>query len=395
MKIYKNKNVYEESLDRIRYLFDEFPNVIVSISGGKDSTVILHLAKKVAKEKNRLPLKVMWIDQEGEWEGTVDYCKGVMEDKDVEPYWFQMPMVITNNASSTNRYSHCWKEEEKENWIHPQHPLSIKENKYGTERFHKLFKAIIDKEFKNQKACYFSGVRTEETPKRYVSVTASLTYKGITWGKILNTKQEHYTFNPIYDWSYTDVWKCINDNNLKYNRVYDEMYKKGVQIKDMRISNVHHETSIQALLLIQEIEPQTWNKVSKRIGGANTIKHLKNSSFRAPKEYPYMFNSWEEYARHLLEHLVFEEKYKEKLKKIIEKDKKLYTDEKIKRALYREVINTILSNDWDFTKLANFRIRPENGVYRKYKKGLRGLEMLDYPKFLTNEMVEEIKNANK
>ena len=126
MKIYNNENVLEAALYRIRYLFDEFPNVIVGFSGGKDSTATLNLALQVAAEKNRLPLKVLFIDQEAEWQGTIDYVTKVMTDDRVEPMWYQMPMVITNNASSYNRYSYCWDEKEKDHWIHDKHPLSIK-----------------------------------------------------------------------------------------------------------------------------------------------------------------------------------------------------------------------------------------------------------------------------
>ena len=85
MKIFQKQNVWDAALERIRWLFDEFPNVIVNFSGGKDSTVCLHLALKVAEEKNRLPLKVAWIDQEAEWQATSDYVQSVMEDKRVEP----------------------------------------------------------------------------------------------------------------------------------------------------------------------------------------------------------------------------------------------------------------------------------------------------------------------
>ena len=120
MKIYLNENVNVKSIDRINYLFDQFENVVVGFSGGKDSTTCLNLCLQVATERNRLPLSVLWIDQEAEWQGTVDYCELIMSRPDIKPYWLQMPMVITNNASSYERYSNCWDESKKDLWIHPK-----------------------------------------------------------------------------------------------------------------------------------------------------------------------------------------------------------------------------------------------------------------------------------
>jgi len=105
MKFYSNTNVYDESIKRIEYFFNEFEEVVVGFSGGKDSTVTLHLALEVAERLNKLPLKVLFIDQEAEWQGTVDYVKKVMYNPKVKPMWFQMPIVITNNASTEHRYS--------------------------------------------------------------------------------------------------------------------------------------------------------------------------------------------------------------------------------------------------------------------------------------------------
>ena len=399
MKIFNSQNVFDASLDMIRYLFDEFENVVVGYSGGKDSTIILNLALQVAKEKDRLPLPVLFIDQEAEWQGTIDMVKKVMYNKDVKPYWFQIPMVMTNNASSFERYSYIWKKGAEDKFIHPLDEISIKENKYGTDRFHQLFAAIFKGEFKGTKSCYISGVRTEESPKRLMSLTHNLTYKWITWGKILDKGNEHYTFYPIYDWNYTDVWKAIHDNGWEYNRIYDEMYRHGNTISEMRISNLHHETAIQSLLLVQEIEPETWQKLSNRIQGANTIKHLKFDSFVCPEELPPMFESWKEYALHLSETIIQEQSNRDALMKKIDSCKDIYTGDEISRIFYRTIINTILSSDWDFTKIANFEIRQETNSYRQYKKGVYKREMIKYAKYLTMDeqihLIDEIEKSTK
>lgn len=380
MKIYSSKTVLESAIDRISYLFDEFENIVIGFSGGKDSTVTLNLALSVAEKKNRLPLTVMFIDQEAEWQGTIDYVTKVMSDSRIKPMWFQMPMVITNNASSYDRYSYCWKKEDEYKWIHPQNNISIKENVYGTNRFHELFAKIFKYHFKDKKSCYLAGVRTEENPKRFVALTSSQTYKFITWGKVLDKKLNHFTFYPIYDWSYTDIWKYIYDNGLDYNKVYDGLYNNGVSIMEMRISNLHHETAIQSLLLVQEIEPDTWNKISDRIPGASSIKHIKKNSFQCPADLPNMFSSWEEYAIYLANNIIQDQSNRDKLFNKIKSDRHFYGQlgSLAYRPYWTTVINTILSSDWDFTKYQNKLLSKEFDTYRRFHKNHNNINKEKY-----------------
>src|SRR3990167_8304037 len=237
MKIYCTKNVFDAGLDRIRWLFDEFPNIIVGFSGGKDSTVIFNLCMMVAKEKNRLPLKVFFLDQEAEWQATIDQVTLVMENPDVTPLWFQMPIRLFNATSTTEHWLNCWDKADEHRWMRPQVPYSIHENTYGTDRFGKIFAAILKKDFPDTKTCYIAGVRTEESPTRHCALTHSAKYKWATWGSGLNRKLEHYTFYPLYDWSYSDIWKAIHANGWHYNAIYDAMYSYGVPVMKMRVSN--------------------------------------------------------------------------------------------------------------------------------------------------------------
>jgi predicted phosphoadenosine phosphosulfate sulfurtransferase len=393
MKIFKKTNVLEEALTRINYLFDEFPNVVVGFSGGKDSTVCLNLTLKVARERNRLPLKVMWIDQEAEWQGTADYCEEVFNNPDIEPLWFQMPMKWYNNVSSYDSFIKIWDEDKPEQWIREKSPMSIKENKYLEFGFHELFENILKHHYPNEKTCYIAGVRAEESPRRKLAMTRDLTYKDITWGKRLYVQYEHYTFYPIYDWSYTDVWKSIHEHNWEYNNVYNEMYRHGVSLNEMRISNLHHETAIQSMLIVQEIEPKTWEKIASRYDGVNTLKHLQRESFQCPKELPFMFKDWEEYALHLIENIIQEDKYKKMILKKIEQLTLVYTDAEIKEDFFKVIIKTVLSTDWDLTKLKNWTEGNKDAyIYREFKKGNVKDYMMSKSKYVTNEMRQQLQN---
>ncbi len=360
MKIYSTQNVYDAALDRIRYLFNEFPNIIIGFSGGKDSTVVYNLAKIVAKEKNRLPLKVMFLDQEAEWQCVIDYVRMIMSDKDVEPLWFQMPLRLFNATSHTDDWLYCW--EEGKEWIREKENISIKNNRYNCDRFADLFAKILEVDFKDKKTCYLSGVRCEESPARFMGLTYYPTYKWITWGRIENKKMNHYAFYPIYDWSYTDVWKAIENNNWKYCKLYDYMYQYGVPIRNMRVSNVHHETAVRALFFLQEIEPDNWNKIVKRLNGINTAGKLENDGFII-KDLPYMFKNWKEYRDYLLENLI-NGKHQEVFKKRFEQ-----MDKHIKNTIgatkndyenmYRVQISMIMTNDYNGTKQNNWRVTPK------------------------------------
>ena len=177
MKIYKNNTVYEEALNRIRFLYDEFDEVVVGYSGGKDSTVTLRLAVQVAKEKGKLPVKAIFIDQEAEWGAVIEHMREVREDPDVDLRWYQVPFGIYNASSNIKQWLVAWGEGVE--WMRPREPNSITENKYGTDRFYDLFNKIIEVDFP-ENTCLLGGVRSEESPRRHVAMTQQSTYKYIT-----------------------------------------------------------------------------------------------------------------------------------------------------------------------------------------------------------------------
>ncbi len=351
MKIYLDQNVFDAALARFRWIFSEFENIVVNISGGKDSTVVLNLALMVAEEMGRLPLKVMFTDQEAEWDATIDYVRRALADPRIEPYWLQVPIKLFNATSPFDPWLYCW--EEGKAWIRDKEPNSIHENIYGTDRFAELFNAFMTHHFGGQKAVQIAGVRAEESPGRFQGLTVAPTYKGATWGSRTGKRSpDHYTLYPIYDWTYIDVWKAIHDHGWAYCRLYDYMYQYGVPAMQMRVSNVHHETAVKSLFFLQEIEPDTWERVTARLSGINTAGQLREQFFK-PKVLPFMFKDWVEYRDHLLENLVPDPEIRERMRSQFAAHDKRYRGAAFDR-LVRTEIACILTGDYHGTKLHTF-----------------------------------------
>jgi len=367
IRIYLNKTVYDAAIDRFNYVFDEFEEIVVWVSGGKDSTVLYNLVYNIAKERGRLPLNVAWIDQEAEWQSTVDCIKKIMYDKDVKPYWFQMPIKLSNATCSRKDFLECWNDDEKDKWMREKDPIAITENKYGTDRFHRLFSAITNVEWGDKKTAGFSGVRTEESPGRWTGLTSSETYKGITWGRKNELNKNHFTFYPLYDWSYTDIWKAIHENNWEYNTIYDFQYMYGIKLQDMRVSNLHHETAVNSLFYMQEVEPETHNKLVNRLEGIHSAIHLGFDNYFV-YELPYMFKDWKEYRSYLLEKLIGP-KHRKGFESWFKRQDFEFEDEPCYPTVLKTHINAIICNDWDEgVKLHNLQRRYSTKITRKKRK---------------------------
>lgn len=369
MKTFKNENVLDAARKRMRWIFSEFDNVVVSTSGGKDSTVTFQLALEAAREADRLPLKVLFLDQEAEWQATIDSVRQMMEHPDVEPYWLQIPFKLFNATSVDEHWLECWDERKEDLWIRPKESYAITENNFGTDRFSQLFKKIPNVLWPDKKTAFLAGVRCEESPSRTVALTHSLCYKWVTWGKTLDPIT-NVTFYPIYDWATTDIWKAIDDHDWPYCKLYDHFYRYGVATTKMRVSNVHHETAVWALFVLQEIEPQTYERLVHRIEGIDMAGKMGVQDY-FPKVVPPMFGDWKDYRDHLLEKLITDLKLNSRFKGMfsrMERDMAGFLDN---RGVYKAQVMSILCNDHEGVKVSNFLAAPENYAVVKSNRKLR------------------------
>ncbi|EMY3403347.1 phosphoadenosine phosphosulfate reductase family protein, partial [Escherichia coli] len=77
-KIRVGENVLSATAHRIEWLFDTFPSVCLSFSGGKDSTVLFHLVAEVARRKKRR-FSLLFIDWEAQYQCTIEHIQKMRE----------------------------------------------------------------------------------------------------------------------------------------------------------------------------------------------------------------------------------------------------------------------------------------------------------------------------
>jgi predicted phosphoadenosine phosphosulfate sulfurtransferase len=289
------ENVLDATQKRISFLFDNYDNIQLSFSGGKDSTVLFHLLNEEAKKRNR-KFSLYFQDQEAEYSATIDFVAWAMTQPNVIPLWYQVPIFMTNAASHQQLFLWAWGEGEK--WVREKHPIAIQglENKYP-KRFHKFNLWVGQNLSKLEgKSVSIIGLRAEESPdRRFVMFGED---SKMFW---LRRKNEPHKAYPIIDWQYKDVWKYLIEGDFKYNKIYDKMYMLGHNIRAMRVSNLIHEKAFRCLTDLQELEPDTYNKLEERLQGVHTAAiYGKENLIYSIKDLPEQFETWKEYKDFLL-----------------------------------------------------------------------------------------------
>ena len=89
LKRYLEIDVLTAARDRISKTFDSFGRVYVSFSGGKDSSVMLHLVMEEAIKRNR-KVGVLIVDLEAQYTKTVEHITEMVETyKDhIDLHWY-------------------------------------------------------------------------------------------------------------------------------------------------------------------------------------------------------------------------------------------------------------------------------------------------------------------
>ena len=394
-KIYNNdKNVLEAAYERIDIALTEFDNIFLSVSGGKDSSVMMQLTAKRARELGK-KFSILYIDLEAQYTATINHVKTLIDEcEDVleNVYWCCLPLSLRNAVSVIQPKWICWDKKDKYKWVRDMPKGKYKKYVVNEDNYPKewiWFKRGMEfeefilyfAEWFNQKNGGITGtgvgIRSNESLNRFRTIINNKKerYKGYGWTTRLKfgSKQHNvYNFYPIYDWETQDDWIAVAKLDLKFNEIYELMYKNGVSIHEQRLCQPYGDDQRNGLDQFRSLEPETWEKVLNRVHGVNfgniycrtsllgNIKSEKPNDMTWQQYTVFLLESLGLYAPELRDHYVtkiktFMKWYKEKegvgLDEIEdEADSKLESAKKV--ASWRRIARAIEKNDFWMSRLS-------------------------------------------
>ncbi|MBQ4560680.1 MAG: DUF3440 domain-containing protein [Tyzzerella sp.] len=314
---YTKENVYEALQRRLKYIFEEFDNIFVSFSGGKDSGLLLELTLDF--QQKYYPNKKIGVyhqDFEAQYDETTKYVERTFErikDK-AECYWVCLPMATRTAVSSYEMYWYPWDDTKEDIWVRPmpEHPYVINLNNNPITTYHyRMHQEDLAKQFGrwyrishgNKKTVCLLGIRADESVQRYSGIfRKKYGYQGTCW--ISTQFKNVWAASPLYDWSKSDVWHANYLFNYDYNKLYDLYYKAGLTLDQMRVASPFGDSAKDSLNVYRVLEPETWAKLVGRVRGANFGAIYGRSKALAYKKLVLPEgHTWQSYTKFLLDTL--------------------------------------------------------------------------------------------
>lgn len=401
IKKYQKKNVLEAAKIRISKIFDEFERMYISFSGGKDSTILLHLVMDEAIKRNR-KVGVLIIDLEAQYTDTINHIHTIVDlyRDHMDLHWVCAPLLLRNALTNFEPQWCCWDDDKKDIWVREKPELAKGVDDYPflipKMEFEEFMVLFGDWYSQGEECAAFIGIRADESLHRYCAIATwdktGRQYKDYIWTtKII---RELYNIYPIYDWRTEDIWRYHSVFHDKpYNNIYDKMNMAGVKISQQRLCQPYGDDQRKGLWLYHILEPDTWFKLISRVNGANSgALYIRESGNMTGynKIYKPDGHTWKSYCNFLLQTMPkkTQQHYILRFKKFISgwRDRKYSSipdeapeelENKCWAPSWRRMCKVLLRNDYWCKSLG--QTQPKSEAYIKFKelKKLKKLQSSD------------------
>ncbi len=277
-KIYRQENVLSAAKRRISLALDNTERCYVAFSGGKDSTVLLHLVMEEAIKRGR-KVGVMISDLEAQYAATVKHIRATVDlyRDHIDLHWMCLPLNLRNAVTNYEPQWQAWDATKRDIWVRQPPADAITDPDFypwfqpGME-FEELVVLWGEWYGQGRPTAGFIGIRAQESLNRYmaVAVWAKTDVMLNGWRWTTRVIDEVYNVYPLYDWRSEDIWRFhAKYPELPHNSIYDKMHMAGVPLSQQRLCQPYGDDQRKGLWLYHIIEPETWPKLIARVNGVN------------------------------------------------------------------------------------------------------------------------------
>ena len=189
--IEKNNALHQkiaESENVLRKAYEKYGDrMAIFWTGGKDSTVLLHVIREVFGKKNNFP--ILYLDTQLEFEEVYEFIE------DIKKKWKLNLITEKTTGKMMKKYN------------------LLKTKKERVE-LASIFKIILLKEAvkKYKLPALVIGIRWDEHPERISE-------------KYLSPRADHVRVHPLLHFTEDDIWNYIKQFKIPYNSLYSRGYR--------------------------------------------------------------------------------------------------------------------------------------------------------------------------